>query len=333
MMSTTRESPTRPERRFFGQPWALVHVFGVEMWERFSFYGMQGILLIYLYSPSPRAGSVSPRPSPAGSWAPTAARCTSRRSSDTWALTAASTARAFTSSANSCARSPADPTAGCGASSGPRRSRLRSRRASRRSPRSSIRARTASSPTRVDEGVDGERVACRGGEHRQVGERQRRCAQRAPDPGGELVERRPVHDLERVQIARLEPCRDLDEERHGAKAADRHGHVVVAGEDGLSAVQISDVHAHLRAGDRQRLERAHRRVEGAPADRGTAREAAPRALRAAERRRRRRTIGRFRDPGRAHRRSFHGVQGRRGYPQAGPHDTVRLPSVETPGLS
>ncbi len=37
------------DTRFFGQPWALAHVFGVEMWERFSFYGMQGILLIYLY--------------------------------------------------------------------------------------------------------------------------------------------------------------------------------------------------------------------------------------------------------------------------------------------
>ena len=37
------------DRRFFGQPLALAHVFGVEMWERFSFYGMQGILLIYLY--------------------------------------------------------------------------------------------------------------------------------------------------------------------------------------------------------------------------------------------------------------------------------------------
>lgn len=34
---------------FFGQPWELVHLFGVEMWERFSFYGMQGILLLYLY--------------------------------------------------------------------------------------------------------------------------------------------------------------------------------------------------------------------------------------------------------------------------------------------
>lgn len=38
-----------PDTRFFGQPRALAHVFGVEMWERFSFYGMQGILLIYMY--------------------------------------------------------------------------------------------------------------------------------------------------------------------------------------------------------------------------------------------------------------------------------------------
>lgn len=45
---TASESTTR-DTRFFGQPWALAHVFGVEMWERFSFYGMQGILLIYLY--------------------------------------------------------------------------------------------------------------------------------------------------------------------------------------------------------------------------------------------------------------------------------------------
>ena len=26
-----------------------MHIFGVEMWERFSFYGMQGILLLYMY--------------------------------------------------------------------------------------------------------------------------------------------------------------------------------------------------------------------------------------------------------------------------------------------
>ncbi|MEU0557622.1 peptide MFS transporter [Dactylosporangium sp. NPDC006015] len=37
------------ERTFFGQPRVLANLFGVELWERFSFYGMQGILLIYLY--------------------------------------------------------------------------------------------------------------------------------------------------------------------------------------------------------------------------------------------------------------------------------------------
>ena len=45
-----RDSPEpQQQKTFFGQPRALANLFGVEMWERFSFYGMQGILLIYLY--------------------------------------------------------------------------------------------------------------------------------------------------------------------------------------------------------------------------------------------------------------------------------------------
>ncbi|RSM85252.1 MFS transporter [Kibdelosporangium aridum] len=40
---------SKQEKGFFGHPRALAHLFGVEMWERFSFYGMQGILTIYLY--------------------------------------------------------------------------------------------------------------------------------------------------------------------------------------------------------------------------------------------------------------------------------------------
>ena len=48
-MASSDTTAEKSDTRFFGQPWALVHVFGVEMWERFSFYGMQGILLIYLY--------------------------------------------------------------------------------------------------------------------------------------------------------------------------------------------------------------------------------------------------------------------------------------------
>jgi POT family proton-dependent oligopeptide transporter len=45
-----------PDKRFFGQPLALAHVFGVEMWERFSFYGMQGIMLLYLWYSAAEGG-------------------------------------------------------------------------------------------------------------------------------------------------------------------------------------------------------------------------------------------------------------------------------------
>src|SRR6478736_7942226 len=43
------ERDTSGDHGFFGQPRPLVHIFFVEMWERFSFYGMQGILLLYMY--------------------------------------------------------------------------------------------------------------------------------------------------------------------------------------------------------------------------------------------------------------------------------------------
>ncbi len=51
MMHSSHESPAPPAatKTFFGQPRALANIFGVEMWERFSFYGMQGILAIYLH--------------------------------------------------------------------------------------------------------------------------------------------------------------------------------------------------------------------------------------------------------------------------------------------
>ncbi|MEV8514180.1 oligopeptide:H+ symporter [Dactylosporangium sp. NPDC051484] len=49
------DAPAR-ERTFFGQPRVLANLFGVELWERFSFYGMQGILLIYLYYSAARGG-------------------------------------------------------------------------------------------------------------------------------------------------------------------------------------------------------------------------------------------------------------------------------------
>ncbi|WP_103381502.1 peptide MFS transporter [Pseudonocardia dioxanivorans] len=55
-MSDVADRETRPPRTFFGQPPMLASLFGVEMWERFSFYGMQGILLIYLYYSTAEGG-------------------------------------------------------------------------------------------------------------------------------------------------------------------------------------------------------------------------------------------------------------------------------------
>jgi POT family proton-dependent oligopeptide transporter len=66
-MSKVSESAARTEdHSFFGQPRSLAHIFGVEMWERFSFYGMQGILLIYLYYPAARDGLGIPQATAAG---------------------------------------------------------------------------------------------------------------------------------------------------------------------------------------------------------------------------------------------------------------------------
>ncbi|MCI2957039.1 peptide MFS transporter [Agromyces atrinae] len=68
----TPEEPARSEahgdsdRGFFGQPRSLATVFGVEMWERFSFYGMQGILLIYLYYSASEGGLGLPQATAAG---------------------------------------------------------------------------------------------------------------------------------------------------------------------------------------------------------------------------------------------------------------------------
>jgi len=54
-MSATDDDVAR-DTGFFGQPRALATLFGVESWERFSFYGMQGILLIYLYYSAAEGG-------------------------------------------------------------------------------------------------------------------------------------------------------------------------------------------------------------------------------------------------------------------------------------
>jgi proton-dependent oligopeptide transporter, POT family len=47
-MSNTLTDP-RTDRAFFGHPRGLANLFGVEVWERFSFYGMLASLTLYLY--------------------------------------------------------------------------------------------------------------------------------------------------------------------------------------------------------------------------------------------------------------------------------------------
>jgi len=55
-MVVTDSAATDRDTGFFGQPRVLAHIFGVELWERFSFYGMQGIMLIYLYYSADKGG-------------------------------------------------------------------------------------------------------------------------------------------------------------------------------------------------------------------------------------------------------------------------------------
>lgn len=45
------------ERTFFGHPWGLATLFGTEMWERFSWYGLRAILALFLAA-SPAVGGL-----------------------------------------------------------------------------------------------------------------------------------------------------------------------------------------------------------------------------------------------------------------------------------
>ncbi|GIH70079.1 MULTISPECIES: peptide MFS transporter [Sphaerimonospora] len=44
------------EKTFFGHPRGLATLFGTEMWERFSYYGMRAILVLFLSAPEVRGG-------------------------------------------------------------------------------------------------------------------------------------------------------------------------------------------------------------------------------------------------------------------------------------
>ncbi len=49
---------TSTEKRFFGHPRQLGTLFAIEMWERFAYYGMQSILMIYLYYKATEGGGL-----------------------------------------------------------------------------------------------------------------------------------------------------------------------------------------------------------------------------------------------------------------------------------
>ena len=66
MTKLAEPGSAQDDHRFFGQPRALASIFGVEMWERFSFYGMQGILLLYLYYSAAEGGLGIPQATAAG---------------------------------------------------------------------------------------------------------------------------------------------------------------------------------------------------------------------------------------------------------------------------
>lgn len=55
-MSTVSPSTTGTGKTFFGHPGALANLFSVEMWERFSFYGMQALLAYYMYFSATEGG-------------------------------------------------------------------------------------------------------------------------------------------------------------------------------------------------------------------------------------------------------------------------------------
>src|ERR1700752_1214731 len=66
-MGTTEQKEGRPaERTLFGHPVGLANLFGVELWERFSFYGMLTILGYYLYYSLTEGGLELPKTTATG---------------------------------------------------------------------------------------------------------------------------------------------------------------------------------------------------------------------------------------------------------------------------
>ncbi len=66
MNTVSTSTEVQQDTRFFGHPRGLANLFGVEMWERFSFYGMLGILPLYLYFAAADGGLALPKASALG---------------------------------------------------------------------------------------------------------------------------------------------------------------------------------------------------------------------------------------------------------------------------
>jgi len=69
-MEAERTSDRQVERTLFGHPIGLVNLFGVELWERFSFYGMLTILDYYLYYEVTQGGLELPKTTAISSCSP-----------------------------------------------------------------------------------------------------------------------------------------------------------------------------------------------------------------------------------------------------------------------
>ncbi|MGV9414560.1 peptide MFS transporter [Nocardia sp. NPDC003693] len=66
MSEVAREDVAPDERTLFGHPIGLTNLFGVELWERFSFYGMVAILGYYLYYSTTEGGLDLPKATATG---------------------------------------------------------------------------------------------------------------------------------------------------------------------------------------------------------------------------------------------------------------------------
>ncbi|MGK5551057.1 peptide MFS transporter [Actinomadura kijaniata] len=55
-MATPTSAGATSDRTFFGHPWGLATLFFTELWERFSFYGLRAILVLFLIAPPADSG-------------------------------------------------------------------------------------------------------------------------------------------------------------------------------------------------------------------------------------------------------------------------------------